>query len=66
MKMLAADQIRHHWGHIALGLTLPSWLTAVLVQAEPLLHDLALLATFISGALASAWYLQRLGWWRKK
>lgn len=67
MKVLAAEQVRQHWGHIALGLTLPSWLTALLVQAEPLLHDLALLATFVSGALASVWYWQRIvDWWRKR
>lgn len=60
-----AQVVREHAGHFALGLTLPAWLTSMAVQVEPVLHDLALLATFVSGAFAALWYAQRVfAWWR--
>lgn len=51
---------RQHAGHFALGLVVPSWLTSIAVQAEPVLHCLALLATFVSGVFAAVWYWRQL------
>lgn len=52
--------VREHAGHIALGVTLPAWITSLAVQAEPILHDIALIATITSGSFAAIWYWRQL------
>lgn len=52
--------IRQNAGPIALGITLPAWMTSLFVQAEPVLHDLALLTTITSGTFAAIWYWRQL------
>lgn len=56
--------LHRHLGHVALSFTLPAWFTALLLAAEPLLHDLALAATALSGFTAFVWYAIQI--WRGK
>lgn len=62
---MVLDSLRQHAGHVALGITLPAWLTSILVSTEPLLHWLALLVTIVSGVAATVWYAQRIVDWFK-